>query len=200
MKLAFAISSALFAREKYHQGSQIFISMLGCSFDLLEQNLIEASVTRHNPQKVGNMDNAIAPFGLFKTKDGTIALAIGNDTQWRVFSNEFKNDQPKFMDKRFESNKLRLTNVDKLQEFIEKTFSYYTTLQIINRLQKIQIPAGVSKTMLDIIHDQDNYKLGLLKKINHPDIGEFVVPTGGIFFSNYQPETYQLAPQIPKKV
>lgn len=196
MKLAYAISSALYFREKTKHGSKINISMKGSAFDLLEQNLIATSITKQNPKKVGNMDNAIAPFGLFKTKDSAVVLAIGNETQWKKFANFLQKNDAGFNNNLFINNSLRIKNLKKLKAEIEKVFKKYPSKNIIQILKRTDIPCGQVKTMLDVINDQENYNEGLLEIINHPISGKIIVPTGGIFFSNYKKQKYRIAPGL----
>lgn len=194
MKLAFAISSALYNREKTNNGCYLNVSMKGSAFDLLEQNLITTSITKENPKKVGNMDSAIAPFGIFKTKNKSIVLAIGNNEQWLKFKKLLKENNSNFNNELFITNKLRLENINQLKNEIENIFQKHTSNKIITRLKKINIPCAEINTMLDVINDKENYIEKLLEKINHPVAGKIVASTGGIFFSNYKKESYIPAP------
>lgn len=196
MKLAYAISSALFARERTKQGCKIFVSMKGAAFDLLEQNLIASSITGKNPIKVGNMDSAIAPFGIFKTKDNAIVLAIGNENQWNEFIKFIHKKNAGFKNNLFCTNSLRIRNIEKLKIEIESVFKLYPSKNIIQQLEKINIPCGQIKTMLEVLEDEENYSENLLEKITHPVAGKIVVPAGGIFFSNHNKTKYRNAPKL----
>ncbi|MFA6424156.1 MAG: GNAT family N-acetyltransferase [Candidatus Magasanikbacteria bacterium] len=196
MKLAFAISSALYGREKTKRGCKINVSMKGTAFDLLEQNLINTSVTNINPKKVGNMDSAIAPFGVFKTKNGAVVVAIGNNDQWERFEAFLLKHGPKRIFKHFATNILRLKNIQNLKTEIEQVFSLYLSKNIIKILEEKNIPCGQVKTMRDVINDEENYEENLLEKIKHPIVGDIVVPTGGIFFSKFKKEKYRIAPAL----
>lgn len=196
MKLAFAISSALYNREITKQSCSINISMKGSAFDLLEQNLISSSITKENPEKVGNMDNAIAPFGIFKAKNENIVLAIGNNDQWIKFEKLIKKDNLNFNKKLFTTNKLRVKNIKQLKNLIENYLKKYTTNEIIENLKNNEIPCAKINKMLDVINDKENYEENLLEIVNHPIAGKIAMPTGGIFFSNYQKEKYSPAPNL----
>lgn len=198
MKLAYAIASALYYREKSGRGSQLNVSMKGSAMDLLEQNLIEASVTKRNPGKVGNMDSAISPFGIFKTKDGSIVIAIGNEKLWGNFSDFLREKNPSFDRKLFVTNFLRVKNMDKLKLEIEKVAKTYTTKGFAKILNTLEIPNGQVKTMLDVLDDNENFQEGLLEKVHHPVAHDIVIPTGGIFFSGQKQEKYEIAPSKPK--
>ncbi len=196
MKLAYAISTALYAREKTGQGCKMSVSMKGSAFDLLEQNLIETSVTQVNPPKVGNMDSAIAPFGVFKTKDSSIVIAIGTEQQWHIFEGFLLQHIPTLHTERFQTNQHRIANYPLLISEIEQVLQNFTSAEAISLLNALSIPCAQVNTMTDVLADQENYQEQLLQKINHSTAGPIVVPTGGIFFSNYTKEKYAEAPLL----
>ena len=194
MKLAFAISAALYGRAKTKKGTQIFVSMKGVAFDLLEQNLIETSVTGVNPAKVGNMDNAIAPFGLFKTKNGSIALAAGNEKLWQNITTFLIKNNAEVDTAKFATNSLRLKNTTELQNLIESVFVNFDTSELSEQLSEMGIPSGQVKTMKDVLSDKENFEQKLLMNV-HAQFHSFVVPTGGISFSTFAQSEYRMAPK-----
>lgn len=183
MKMAYAISSALYFRELNGKGQKIEVSMKGSGFDLLEQNLISTSVTNINPTKVGNMDNAIAPFGIFKTKDGSVVLAVGNEEMWEKLSSFLSKELLEFDGNLYSDNSSRLKNLTRLRVDIETVFSKLKKTEVITLLNKMKIPCGQVKTMKEILMDKENFKYQLLKKYSSKDVGAVTVPTGGINFS-----------------
>ncbi len=196
MKLAYAVSSALYARERYQKGCQLHVSMKGSAFDLLEQNLIETSVTGRDPKKVGNMDNAIAPFGIFDTSDGALVVAAGNDLLWNRLSDFFVSKNAKFPRQKFITNHLRVKNISLLKKEMEKVLRKMTTKQVVAMLIEIDVPFGEVKTMQSVLNDKENFAEKLLEKIKHPKVGKFVVPTGAIQYSIYKKSKYKLAPKL----
>jgi CoA:oxalate CoA-transferase len=198
MKLAYAISSALYDRESTKQGCKINVSMKGSAFDLLEQNLIESSVTKENPPKVGNMDNAIAPFGVFRTRDSGIVIAIGNEKQWKIFEKFLQEKNRKYVGDNYISNDSRLQNIKKLKKDIERVFRRIKSKPLIKIMNRMKIPCGQVNSMLDVIKDRENYQENLLEKVKHPIAGNIIVPTGGIFFSNHKKAKYKPAPKLGK--
>ena len=50
----------------------------------------EYFVTNETPKKVGNDHPILSPYGLFKTKDGNIAIAPANDKLCNVFLKTLK--------------------------------------------------------------------------------------------------------------
>lgn len=196
VKLAFAISSALYSREISGNGCQIDVSMKGSAFDLLEQNLIATSLSHKNPPKVGNHDSAIAPFGVFDTKDKSIVLAIGNESQWQTFASFLLKHNPKLFLDIFSSNNERLKNFQELDKIITSVFKEINSAVLVANLQSIGIPCAQVKTMTDVLFDRENYQEKLLEKVNHPVAGKIIVPTGGIKFSNFSDPIYKPAPLL----
>ncbi len=178
MTLAFAISSALFYREKTGVGQYLDVTMLGSAFNLLESNLIEYSLTRKNPTRSGNIDNAISPFGVYKTKDSHLVVAIGNDKLWRQFAQNLNIDLPEFS-----SNELRLKHNDQLTKAIELAFATHSTAEIENSLQEINIPCSKINEMSDVFEDQNNFSKKFLLHFNHSKLGDCVIPGSSINFS-----------------
>ena len=194
MKLAYAVAAALYDRERTGKGCHVTVSMKGAAFDLLEQNLVEASVTGKDPPKVGNMDSAIAPFGVFKTGNGAIAVAVGNDAQWKAFAAFLREADPSFDGAAFATNALRVKNVAALKRAIESAFAARGTDAVAGLLEGMGIPHGKANTMLGVIADAENFREGLLERVRHPVAGEIILPVGGIAFDTHPQEPYRPAP------
>ena len=71
---------------------------------------------------MGTDHPSITPFGAFKTKDGEIVIAIGNEKIFKHFC-EIINDTSIGKDKRFNSNDNRNKNIKELRLRIEKKLS-----------------------------------------------------------------------------
>ena len=79
---------------------------------------------------------------------------------------------------------------------MEKVLRKMTTKKVISVLQSIDVPLGEVKTMLGVLNDTENFTEKLLEKIKHPQVGGFVVPTGGITYSKYKKSKYKIAPKL----
>jgi CoA:oxalate CoA-transferase len=194
MKLAFGISSALFYREKSGIGLEVNISMLGCAMDLLEQNLVESGLTNQNPNT--EFDTAICPFGVFKTLTQDIAIGIGNESIWKNFSALVLELDSKFDFRKYNSNKIRLQNSALITQEIQKNFLYKTAQELQNLFEQNGIPSGIVSTMQDILNNKSSYDNNLIQKVYIPNVGEVVVPVGGIQFGKSIINQYKPAPKL----
>jgi CoA:oxalate CoA-transferase len=176
MTLAFAISSALFYREKTGMGQYVDVSMIGSAMNLLESNLIEYSITKENPKRTGNHDNLIAPFGVYKVKDGSIVIAIGNDSLWQKFEVYLNEHVSSFKRSLFISNHLRLKNHLQLVQLVEQALSHYSMTESIELLSQLGIPCSKVAEMSDVYSNELFYTSEILEKKTHSTIGTYVTP------------------------
>jgi crotonobetainyl-CoA:carnitine CoA-transferase CaiB-like acyl-CoA transferase len=182
MTLAFAVASALFYRLKTGQGQYIDVSMKAAAMNLLENNLVEYSVTKKNPRRTGNLDSAIGPFGLYKTKDSYIVLAAGNDSLWQHLAT-FIRKYAAFDESYFKTNSLRIRNKLLLKKVLENTFSQFETTTLLQELNAIGIPCSPVNTMSDVASDSNNYTNKTILKQKMVNGKQIVVPGTSIYFS-----------------
>ena len=72
-------------RNKSKKGSRLDLSMLDCQVAILENAIARYSVEKKIPYPLGTDHPSITPFGAFKTLDGTLAIAIGNNKMFKDF-------------------------------------------------------------------------------------------------------------------
>lgn len=194
MNLAFAIASALYYREKMGVGQSITVSMLTSAMRLLAQNLTATSLTQANPVQCGNQDTAIAPFGVFATREGHVVIAAGNDLLWERLEQWLSLHRPVSREL-FVTNQLRLQNQAALMGTIEAVTRNYSTQQVMDDLSARGIPCGHVRSMLQVIKDPWLQQHAL--QTIQPKAGlSCIIPGSSISFSQLQPVPYQPAPTL----
>lgn len=192
--LALGIASLLYKREKIWKGDFVNVSMISCGFQLLKQNIIATSITGLNPTFPGNQDTSIFPFGFYKTQDGNISIAIGNDVLWERFC---KNIIPEIAGK-FGSNSQRMVAKDYLVKYMEHVFDNYTTEELIKKLEGLGIPCWKIASITDLIDTPKFFEENYLKKMQHPELWNIVVPYEFVHFKKYKIEDLESAPNLQK--
>lgn len=175
--------------------------MLGSAFDLLEQNLIEASVTKSKSvisksKNIYNQDTAICPFGVFYTLTKDIAIAIGNEKLWKVFCKFLFENNSQFNFEKYDSNQKRLDNKELIYDNIQLLLYNLSANQIKDQLQKLGIPCGIVADIKDISNNNSYFEKNLLQKVNITNVGEIVISTGGINFENNPNSEFIPAPKL----
>jgi itaconate CoA-transferase len=99
-----AILEALIAREKSGAGAAISISMFDAMADWMAVPLLQYEGGAP-PKRMGLAHTSIAPYGVFKTRDGAdILISIQSDREWRVLAEKVLGDAALAADPAFASN------------------------------------------------------------------------------------------------
>jgi itaconate CoA-transferase len=99
-----AILEALLARKRSGEGADISISMFDAMADWMTVPLLQHEGGR-TPKRIGLAHPTIAPYGVFKSRDGVdILISIQNDREWRVLAKEVLGDAALAADPDFATN------------------------------------------------------------------------------------------------
>ena len=82
---AIGVMIALYNRDRTEKGQLVDVSMLDGQVAILENAIARYLNTGIVPKPIGNRHPSITPFESFKTSDGYVIIAIGNDTLWQKF-------------------------------------------------------------------------------------------------------------------
>jgi formyl-CoA transferase len=99
-----AILEALIARGRSGDGAAISISMFDAMADWMAVPLMQQEGGMP-PRRIGLAHTSIAPYGVFKTRDGAdILISIQSDREWRVLADKVLGDRALAADPGFASN------------------------------------------------------------------------------------------------
>ena len=159
-----AILAALLARQHINKGQYIDISLLDVQASTLANQGLNYLATGNNPKRQGNGHPNIVPYQTFKTKDGTMMLAIGNDTQFRKFCELVQ--QPKLADNpNFKTNEQRVINRESLIEQLSRHFLSQSTLWWIEKLEALNIPCGPINSLKEVFNHPQIKHRKLVRKV-----------------------------------
>jgi len=103
-----AILEALIAREKSGEGAAISIALFDAMADWMAVPLMHEEAGKP-PRRMGLAHPSIAPYGVFKTKDGAdILIAIQSDREWRALAEKVLGDRALAGDPYFATNVERI--------------------------------------------------------------------------------------------
>ncbi|WP_454691613.1 CaiB/BaiF CoA transferase family protein [Achromobacter aloeverae] len=136
-----AILSALVERGTSGRGQHIDLSL----FDVGMMALADAAQAylKHGQvqQRVGNVTRNISPAQVFRTADGWIVIAIGNDAQFARLC-QVLGCPGLTGDARFASNPDRVKHRDELNEYIVPLFALHDRDPLLKKMKTAKIPAG----------------------------------------------------------
>jgi len=136
-----AINAALRHREITGDGQRIDISMLDVMVAFSTVQGMNYLSTGEVPRRFGNQHPNIVPYQAFKTGDGDMILAVGNDSQFRRFCEiAGRPDLPE--DPRFATNADRLKNRDEIVPIVQELMLQKPTDFWLKALEENSISGG----------------------------------------------------------
>ncbi|UWQ76965.1 CoA transferase [Leisingera sp. M658] len=141
MYACIGILSALHHREKTGEGQQIDLALVDAQIAWLINEGTAYLNTAQTPKRRGNEHPSIMPYGVYKTSDGHVILAVGNDSQFQRFM-EFLKLEGLAEDPRFATNPARLQNRDALNGVLIPSVQRFTTEEVLAAMEARKVPAG----------------------------------------------------------
>ncbi|MEJ2625025.1 MAG: CaiB/BaiF CoA-transferase family protein [Pseudolabrys sp.] len=134
-----AILEALIARGRTGEGAEVSISMFDAMAEWMTIPLLNEEWG--NPfKRVGLAHPTIAPYGVFKTRDGAdILIAIQNDREWRVLADKVLGDAALGTDERFATNPKRNENRAVTDAAVAAVFARHDVEPLMAVLEKADI-------------------------------------------------------------
>jgi formyl-CoA transferase len=189
MFAAYAIASALFWRERDpdRRGQFIDASMLGGQVALLSYQAGRYFATGTPPGRIGNRHASIAPYEMFKTRDGYVNVAAANEPMWQRFCRALDLDAL-LSDPRFATNPDRVTNREALSALIEQRLASLTMEDVTRRLERAEVPVGPVYDLEQVFSDPQSEHLGLSVKTPHPRVPDLQTTGWAFRMSETNPE------------
>jgi crotonobetainyl-CoA:carnitine CoA-transferase CaiB-like acyl-CoA transferase len=164
------ILAALQQRERTGVGQQVDVSMLGAltsmvagePFDLLEQCGI--------PQRTGRMVPRLAPFGVYRSLDGWIAICAPTEAFARGVFAAMRRPELE-TDPRFATRDARVANVEALNDLLESFTATRRSADLIDLFDRHGVPAADVRSPGDAVRDPRVIKRGETVPLEHPQHG-----------------------------
>jgi crotonobetainyl-CoA:carnitine CoA-transferase CaiB-like acyl-CoA transferase len=171
MFAAYAVVSALFWRERdpERRGQLVDASMLGGQVALLSYQAGRYFATGTAPGRIGNRHASIAPYEMFKASDGYVNVAAANEPMWQRFCKAL--DLTSLLgEARFATNADRVTNREALSAAIEIRLGSLTMAEVIERLEKAEVPVGPVYDLAQVFSDPQSQHLEMAVPTPHPKV------------------------------
>src|SRR5690625_6909681 len=115
------IQRALLERTQSGKGQKLDISLYDSAVSALVNIGSNYLMSGEVPERLGNHHANIVPYQTFKTKEGEMVIAVGNDNQFKTLC-ELINNPEYSEDKRFKTNQARVENRDTLVPLLQEAF------------------------------------------------------------------------------
>lgn len=165
------VQAALVERSHSGQGQKIDISLYDSAVSALvnigSNYLMEEKV----PAPFGNEHANIVPYQTFKTADGEMVIAVGNDHQFTSLCTVLKT--PQYVeDKRFRTNPDRVLHRKELTLLLQKEFLNESTDFWYEKCRENNIPAGPIRNLKEVVNDTQLQARNMIIEHEHPKVGK----------------------------
>jgi CoA:oxalate CoA-transferase len=192
------VLAALRQRELTGAGQHVDVSMLGVLSSLVAAEPFDLLETCGIPQRTGRTVPRLAPFGVFESADGYIAICAPTEHFARgVFAAMGREDLA--ADPRFATREARVTNVDAMHACLEDFTRAHPTALLLELLENHGVPSAPVRSPAAAVRDPRVIGRGETVPVEHPRFGrvaDVMGPGLPIRFSDTPAATPRPAPGI----
>lgn len=179
-----AAVTALFDAQRTGKGRFVEVAMLEAVYPTLSSPLgLYHSLGNQNPPRTGNRHGGLAeaPYNVYPASDGFVAMFCVSESHWKGLAEAM--DQPGLLvDPRFADLPSRVANIDALDAVISAWSSTLTAEELSAACTAFRVPCAKVREIDEVVNDPHMHERGALQRIDHPELGEVVLPTGTMRF------------------
>jgi len=179
-----AVVTALYERTLTGKGRLVEVAMQEAVYPSLASNLSFLHNSQGGiPPRTGNRHGglAVAPYNVYQAKDGHIAILSVVEAHWTNLLEAMGRSDLK-AEPRFATNAKRVENMEEVDAIVEAWTSTLPKREAFDIARRHRVPSAPVRDLAEVMHDPHMHARGMLERIDHPDLGEIVVPTSPLRF------------------
>ena len=195
LNVVYAVTAALYSREKTGQGQEIEVPMFE---SMVYYNMAEHLWGNSFEPPIGSagykrlMSHHRKPY---KTKDGYIAILPYLDAHWEKFC-ELADRADLLEDKRFTTLSDRVTNIDYTYDETAKTMVHKTTQEWLDIFGSTSVPTNAVNTLDGLLDDPHLKEVDFWQESDHPTEGRIRMTRFPVTFSETPAENRRHQPKL----
>jgi len=190
-----AILAAIQERNRSGLGQHIDLALLDCHIAMLANQNLNFMTSGEAPTRVGNAHQNVVPYQVFKTSDGFMIVAVGNDSQFKAYC-ETLGIAEYSSDPRFATNHARILHRDELIPTLERLMAAGERDVWIAKLEAVGVPCGPIQTLDQVFAHPQVIARDIWKNIPHPTGGSSPTTANPMNFSATPVEYRRAAPTL----
>ncbi len=170
---AYGVLAALRERDRTGRGTIVRTSLLAAAVGVHAFEGTRWTVAGQVGAARGNHHPSIAPYGLFRCRDGAVQIAVANDRLWERLCAALD------LDPRAEglaTGPDRVRNRPRLIEEIERCLAGWDLEPLLARLDEVGVPAGRVRRLDQVYDWEQTHSQGLVVEVDHPGVGVLSLP------------------------
>lgn len=195
MVATYAVTAALFARERSGQGQFVEVPMFETmsAFNMTEhlygQTFVPALGEAGYPR-------VLAPWRRpYATADGHVCMLAYTDRQWRAFWSEVGRTDY-LTDERFATLNARTTNVALLYQLAGECMTAHDTAHWCERLAALEIPYARVNSLTGVLEDEHLRAVDFFQEVEHPTEGRLRMSRPPVNFADTPSGLHRMQPRL----
>jgi crotonobetainyl-CoA:carnitine CoA-transferase CaiB-like acyl-CoA transferase len=170
---AYGVLAALHERHRTGEGQVVRTSLLAAVVGVHAFQGTRWTVAGEVGRAQGNHHPSIAPYGLFRCRDGAVQIALGSEGLWRRFCEGFGLDP---VAEGLATNQERVAHRERVIEVVEAAFADHDAEPLLARLAEVGVPAGKVRTLDEVYAWDQVESQGLKIGVDHATLGPLTLP------------------------
>ena len=192
------IMTALYERSVTGRGRLVEVAMQEAIYPVLTSNIagLHKNGWKH-PERRGNRHptRSSAPYNVYPTRDGHVAIICVQEAHWHKLLEVVGREDLK-EDPRFANQALRGLNEDAVDEVVGVWTRSVTKGEAAGVLRENRVPAAPVRDLVEVTRDAHMHERGMLHIVNHPAMGDVVLPASPLRFSDSPEPALHLEPSV----
>jgi crotonobetainyl-CoA:carnitine CoA-transferase CaiB-like acyl-CoA transferase len=189
-----AVVAALYERTRSGRGQYIDLALLDTQVGWLANQGLNYLLSGRPPGRQGTAHPNIVPYQAFRTADGYLMLAVGNDRQFAAFA-ALAGRPELATDARFASNAARVAHRALLVPIVAELIAARGTRDWIARLAPAAVPCGPINDLAGVFAEPQVRHRQMRIDLPHPVAGSVPQVRNPVRYSRSELE-YRLAPPL----
>ncbi len=190
-----AVVTALFEREHTDKGRLVEVAMQEAAYPTLTSQLHAYFDTGKVPPRAGNTSHGRVPLNVYPTRDGYIAMNIAVEEHWHNLLKAMGREELRD-DSRFADNAARVAHREETDALVSAWTQGLGKMEAFAIAKRHRIPLAPVREVDEVMHDPHMHERGMLKWIEHDEIGRVVVPTSPLRYHGADPVETRPSPKL----
>jgi CoA:oxalate CoA-transferase len=172
------VVTALYDRDRTGSGRLVEVAMQEAVYPTLAASFDYYYRTGRIPPRTGNRQAGLnsAPYNVFPTKDGHVAIHVVTEAHFQNLLRAMGREDL-LGDLRLATNADRVAHLDETEALVAGWTKTLGKKEVFALTKEYRIPCAPVRDAAEVMNDPHMHERGMLERINHPELGEIVVPT-----------------------
>lgn len=190
-----AICAALYRRTFTGRGDFIDVGMTDCVFSILENAVSRAQMEGRAPQLIGSRHPSAAPYDVYPSKDGFLAIACVTESTWRSLCKAI--GKPDLAtDPSFKTNANRMAHLEELTHIISSWTRSFSTEEAVSHLEEWDVPCSAVHNVQQLLTDSQLLARNMLPEVELANGYRLKLPGNPMKFATYHEGSFERSPLL----